>query len=306
MTHPTVSVVIPCYNAAPFLRETLESALNQTQPPLEVIVVDDGSTDDSASIAEAFGDPVRVIRQPNQGESVARNRGMEEALGEWIAFLDADDVWHRDKTAIQLEAVKNRDSVCVHSWFEWTGERSGSPNIPPQLLEEEYSVAALIRNPLVHVSSALVRRNAAPRFPDWTQRAEDMIFFATLCERGSFVFCPEALLKYRKHESNQSGETKHLMAHFASRERWVRQYATLLSDEQRDELCEQLLDDLLAQMRLAKFSRRWGEYWALREYISGRFQHRAQSECSEKIWPPAFYWIKDCFDRTLNTFRTEL
>ncbi len=70
-----VSIIIPCYNGAPFLRDALDSALRQTVPPSEVILVDDGSTDDSAAIAEAYGPPVRVIRQDNQGESVARNAG---------------------------------------------------------------------------------------------------------------------------------------------------------------------------------------------------------------------------------------
>jgi len=88
----SVSVVIPCYNAARFLRETLDSALKQTLPPLEVIVVDDGSTDDSAAIAESYGPPVRVIRQPNQGESVARNTGVAASRGDYIVFLDADDL----------------------------------------------------------------------------------------------------------------------------------------------------------------------------------------------------------------------
>jgi glycosyltransferase involved in cell wall biosynthesis len=82
-----ISVVIPCFNGAQFLRETLESVRHQTYPAHEVIVVDDGSTDDSAAIA---GPPVRVIRQTNQGESVARNRGIDEATANWIAFLDAD------------------------------------------------------------------------------------------------------------------------------------------------------------------------------------------------------------------------
>ena len=77
----TVSIITPCYNGAPFLHATLQSALAQTHAPLEVIVVDDGSTDESAAIAEAFGTPVRVIRQANQGESVARNRALAEARG---------------------------------------------------------------------------------------------------------------------------------------------------------------------------------------------------------------------------------
>ena len=108
---PTVSVVIPCYNAAPFLRETLESALNQTHPPLEIIVIDDGSTDDSAAIAESYGPPVRVIRQANQGESVARNRGMAEARGSHLFFLDADDVIRPSAFERLLEATGGREDV---------------------------------------------------------------------------------------------------------------------------------------------------------------------------------------------------
>jgi glycosyltransferase involved in cell wall biosynthesis len=88
----TVSIITPCYNGAPYLRQTLQSAISQTASPLEVIVIDDGSTDESATIAETFGPPVRVLRQANQGESVARNRGIAEARGTHILFLDADDL----------------------------------------------------------------------------------------------------------------------------------------------------------------------------------------------------------------------
>ncbi len=88
----TVTIVTPCYNGARFLRATIESVLAQTRPALEMIVIDDGSTDDSAAIAESFGPPVRVIRQANQGESVARNRGIADARGSHLLFLDADDL----------------------------------------------------------------------------------------------------------------------------------------------------------------------------------------------------------------------
>jgi glycosyltransferase involved in cell wall biosynthesis len=96
---PTISVITPCYNGAKYLRETIESVLAQTYPPLEMIVVDDGSTDDSAAIAESFGPPVRVIRQTNQGESTARNRGIAEARGDYLHFLDADDLLHPEAYA---------------------------------------------------------------------------------------------------------------------------------------------------------------------------------------------------------------
>src|SRR5579884_658579 len=97
-----VSVVLPCFNAARFLPAALDSALSQTYLPFEVILVDDGSTDDSVAIAESYGPLVRVIRQTNQGESVARNRGLDAARGDLVAFLDADDIWERGKLGRQL------------------------------------------------------------------------------------------------------------------------------------------------------------------------------------------------------------
>jgi len=98
---PTVSVVITAYNAAAFLHRAIESALGQTHRPLEIIVVDDGSTDETASVAARY--PVKVIRQANGGPGSARNTGILAARGEWIALLDHDDTWFPDKTRLQLE-----------------------------------------------------------------------------------------------------------------------------------------------------------------------------------------------------------
>jgi glycosyltransferase involved in cell wall biosynthesis len=116
----TVSIIIPCYNGARFIRSTIESALAQTEPPLEAIVIDDGSKDDSASIAEGFGPPVRVMRQANQGESVARNRGIAEARGTHALFLDADDLLAPDALRHLTSAVHDRPeavAVMASAWF---------------------------------------------------------------------------------------------------------------------------------------------------------------------------------------------
>ena len=119
--HVTVSIVTPCYNGEPFLAETLQSALGQSRPPLEILVVDDGSTDGSADIAAGFGPPVRVIRQANQGESAARNRAIGEAVGTHLLFLDADDLL--EPTAIErlAGAITLRDAAVALmgcAWFE--------------------------------------------------------------------------------------------------------------------------------------------------------------------------------------------
>jgi glycosyltransferase involved in cell wall biosynthesis len=111
---PKVSVVIPTYNRASMVRNAVESALAQTATDVEVIVVDDGSSDDTRTIlAEAFGKRARYFFQTNQGVSAARNTGIAEARGEWIAFLDSDDLWEKDKLEWQFKALERFGPRCA-------------------------------------------------------------------------------------------------------------------------------------------------------------------------------------------------
>jgi GT2 family glycosyltransferase len=98
----TVSVVIPTYNRAHWLRQAIRSALQQSHRPLEILVVDDGSTDDTAALCAEMGPPVRHVAQAHAGAAVARNRGLQEARGEYVAFLDSDDLWEPSKLEIHL------------------------------------------------------------------------------------------------------------------------------------------------------------------------------------------------------------
>jgi glycosyltransferase involved in cell wall biosynthesis len=108
---PTVTVVIPAWRAAETIARAVRSVLAQSVPVLEVLVVDDGSPDDIAAALAGFPESVRVIRQPNGGASAARNRGLDEARGEWIAFLDADDEWLPGRLERQFEAVQQHPEV---------------------------------------------------------------------------------------------------------------------------------------------------------------------------------------------------
>src|SRR5690349_9691286 len=101
-----LSVVIPSFNYGRFLRETVESVLAQTYSPVEIIVVDDGSTDDTKERLARFEGRIRYIHKANAGLSAARNTGIKHARGDWIAFLDADDLWHRQKLEVQLRAAE--------------------------------------------------------------------------------------------------------------------------------------------------------------------------------------------------------
>ena len=102
----TVSVVIPSYNRADLLEQTVRAALAQTLPPLEVIVVDDGSTDATPQVCATFVEPVRCIRQENKGLPAARNTGIRAARGDWVALVDSDDLWPPEKLAVQVAATQ--------------------------------------------------------------------------------------------------------------------------------------------------------------------------------------------------------
>src|SRR5258705_11877236 len=102
---PAVSVIIPAHNAAPWLSDAVGSVLKQSYRDFEVIVVDDGSTDDSGAVIAGFGDKIRSVRQPNRGLPAARNTGIRNALGDWIGFLDADDLWLFDKLERQMSLI---------------------------------------------------------------------------------------------------------------------------------------------------------------------------------------------------------
>ncbi|HUT54849.1 MAG TPA: glycosyltransferase family A protein [bacterium] len=110
-----VSVIIPVFNRPREVAEAIRCALGQTMPPLEILVVDDGSTDDTAAAVERFGPPVRLIRQENQGPAAARNRAAKEAAGEWIAFLDSDDLWLPEKLAREAGALEQSQAGLVHA-----------------------------------------------------------------------------------------------------------------------------------------------------------------------------------------------
>jgi len=304
MTTHTVSVVIPCYNAAPFLGETLESALAQTHSPLEVIVIDDGSTDDSAAIAESFGPPVRVIRQENQGESVARNRGMDEARGEWIALLDADDVWKPQKLERQT-ATLDEDVVAAHTNLYYFGDAGGRTHIEKVPEHERYCVEQLaLTNYFLCPSALLVRKSLAPHFPTWTRFGEDKIFILELVTRGRITLAPELLTGYRRHSRSQSSDPLAFLKWFETVDCWLDKYA-LLDAEQIGRIRARWILELCKRARLLKWKRQWKEYSRVRHYLRQLDDEREVVKLlREPVYPVWLYSVVDSvpFARQITSF----
>jgi glycosyltransferase involved in cell wall biosynthesis len=260
---PSISVVIPCYNGAKYLRETLASVLAQTHPILEVIVVDDGSTDDSAAIAESVGPPVRVIRQPNQGESVARNRGIDEARGDWVAFLDADDLWKPEKIAKQVAALTPEVGASCTGYyaFQEPGQQILYVYIPRS--EDVSFEAAMTKaiNPC-SASDLMVRRELPLRFPTSISFGEDAIYILSLLRKTRFAVVPEPLMGYRRHASAQSAVRFVRIRWYESVVGWLRQQPDL-SPADREHYERSSLNHLVAGCKDMFLARDWE---ALEEY----------------------------------------
>ncbi len=188
-------------------------------------MVDDGSTDDSARIAESYGSAVRVVRQANQGESVARNRAVDLARGQWIALLDADDVWQPRKLEIQLAAVEQatEEIVCVYSDYYEFGDGRITQTIrrPEYHALPDYRVQMLV-DWSVHPSASLFPRALARRvrFPEDIRHGEDVVFFLSLRESGQFLRVPAALAGYRRRRGQQTSSPDHVLRSVAGRYAW--------------------------------------------------------------------------------------
>ena len=146
MTARSISVVIPTYNRAGLLRRAVDSALAQTVAPLEILIVDDGSTDDTAAVCRAWGAPVRYLAIPNGGVAKARNVGIAEARGDWVALLDSDDEWEPNKLEVQCAAL---DAAADARW-SITGctlvDGEGQPRAGRQGFEAAFPVFSEIKD----------------------------------------------------------------------------------------------------------------------------------------------------------------
>jgi glycosyltransferase involved in cell wall biosynthesis len=186
---PSFSVVLPAYNNAATVIPAIESILTQTYPPLEVIVIDDGSTDGTATLVQTrFGDTVRLVIFPeNQGPAAARNAGLEQASGTHIAFLDADDIWRPQKLeAMAAVLAQFPDTSLVFHLHSLSVERLQA--VQPQRVPFRN---LLWRNPVA--TPCAVVRNDGRRFDRRLRWMEDWDFFLRAAEAGTVILLPQPL-----------------------------------------------------------------------------------------------------------------
>ena len=225
-----VSVVTEAYNLGRYIGETLDSVLGQDYPHVESIVVDDGSTDDTPRVLERYaGDPrVRIVRQANAGQTVAKNRGLREARGEFVAFCDADDTWRPDKLSRQLPRFADPRVAVVYSDIECV-DGQGQPlpyydiphyegRVTPQLLIDNF-----VAFPTAMARAEVLR--AAGGFDESLTMSIDYDLWLRISVDHHFAFVPERLANYRVWEGQMSRKMGERLDNFLRLlDRFVRHY----------------------------------------------------------------------------------
>ncbi len=217
----TISAIMPVYNGAATVAKALDSALSQTQPPEEIVVVDDGSTDATAEIVARFGPPVRCVRQANAGPAAARNRGIAEARGQWVAFLDSDDLWYPTKLQRQRELIaaapdlgvvfcnwdkRRQDGEILCEGFSDPAERLSARSLRLRIVGERLCVIdqemlpVLLDTYILHTNTLAVRRDllAHIRYDVRYNWGEDWLLCMDLARVAKFGFVDEVLAEYRE------------------------------------------------------------------------------------------------------------
>jgi glycosyltransferase involved in cell wall biosynthesis len=222
----SVAVVIPIYNGAKFIVETLNTILGQTVPPAEVIVVNDGSTDNSAEVVASFGNKVRLITIPNAGAPAARNHGATFATSSWFAFCDGDDLWMPTKLEKQLSLANEAPDIqCVLAdYSEITDgvveDRTHFSYAPEDFwIKEPHKTGFVVREPIAQklttyqpgiTSTPLVKRELFERVGGFDANAmnsaEDTCFHFRCLSQVPFGVVPEVLMHYRRHPASWSAD----------------------------------------------------------------------------------------------------
>ncbi len=218
LREPKFSVVIPAYNASAYITDCLNSVLAQCEKDFEVIVVNDGSTDNTAQMVANFTDSrIHLVHRPNGGLAAARNTGIRAAKGEFVAFLDADDRWCEEKLAAHRQALETDSTASVS--YDWSafidikGERTGL--LMAQTQKSLTHEALLLKNYLGNGSTSVVRRSvleANKGFDETLYRLVDHELWVRLAFNGHhFRLVPRQLTEYRIHPASFTADTERML-----------------------------------------------------------------------------------------------
>lgn len=215
--NPLVSVVVPTWNGAAFVEETIESVLAQDYAPLELCVCDDGSTDGTVALLERFGGRITLVRQENRGVAAARNRAAAAARGDVLAFLDHDDVWESSMLSTLVPRLCERDqiglayadSLVIDARGNVRGRRGSYLRYA-----EGRVFQALLRGNFIPVETTLVRASLWRELGGFDERlryVEDYELCLRVARRAEIAFHPEPLARYRIHERNLSHDLEPML-----------------------------------------------------------------------------------------------
>jgi glycosyltransferase involved in cell wall biosynthesis len=198
---PKVSVILPLYNQEAFIVQSLQSAFAQTHPPLEIIAVDDGSTDRTPELLRSFSSRLKHLSQPNRGISAARNRGVAQSSGDLLTFLDGDDLWPENRLAAMAEAFRRDPGLDV--LFGQARQFSHDPAASSPPLDARCAGGMMIRR------EAFLKAGA---FPEDLKIAEFLSWYLRLEECGLKIGTLEEVVLFRRvHASNHGIKNRHLL-----------------------------------------------------------------------------------------------
>jgi len=211
MKQPLVSCIIPCYNRPRYVRDAIDSALAQTYPNVEVVVVDDGSTDRTAEVLELYEDKIKVVRQDNAGTAAARNTGIDASTGEYLAWLDSDDAWTPRKIEAQVAAFERFPRAGLIYTLCNPMNEQGEPKsiddfaIPDAVVREDIMHMLVVESEVL-TPSCLVRRSALDSVGhfDPSYSAEDWELNLRIARKYPFVYIDAPLTRHRIHDATKT------------------------------------------------------------------------------------------------------